>query len=271
LRSEVPLRFHINSTVELKDVVGSLTIKDAAGSVVKVYRTKPEKGEEKLTLKSGFNEVAWNMRYAGAETFDGMVLWGGGTQGPMAAPGKYLAELTVGELNAALPFELVRDPRSTSSDEDLKAQFEFLISVRDKLTETHRAIKQIREVRAQIEAFSARIKDQEAYQPVIESGKQIIAKITAIEEALYQTKNRSGQDPLNYPIRLNNRLSGLVGVVASGNFRPTDSSYQVRDLVVGLIDEQLGILKQVLAQDVPAFNNQVNDLRIPVISVGGNK
>ncbi len=271
LRSEVPLRFHIGNNINVKETAASLVVKDNQGVVIKTYSTKPQKGEDKLELKSGFNELGWNLRYAAAETFDGMILWGGGTQGPLAAPGKYLAELKVADHVVELPFEILRDPRSTSSDEDLKAQFDFLISVRDKLSETHRSIRQIREVRSQLETFMNRIKDQESFKPIVESGKQIVAKLTEIEEALYQTKNRSGQDPLNYPIRLNNRLSGLVSVVASGNFRPADSAYQVRDLVVQLIDEQLGKLRQILDQDIPAFNNQVNELRVPVISIGDGK
>lgn len=271
LKSEIPLRFHVGSSVNVKEAAAKLTIKDNQGLVIKTFNTKPQKGEDKFELKSGFNELGWNLRYAAAETFDGMILWGGGTQGPLAAPGKYLAELTLADQVYALPFEILRDPRSNSSDEDLKAQFDFLISVRDKLSETHRSIRQIREVRGQLETFMNRIKDQEAFKPIVESGKQIVAKLTEIEETLYQTKNRSGQDPLNYPIRLNNRLSGLVSVVASGNFRPTDSSYQVRDLVVQLIDEQLAKLRQILEQDIPAFNQQVNELRVPVISVGDGK
>jgi hypothetical protein len=92
-------------------------------------------------------------------------------------------------------------------------------------------------------------------------------QFTQIEEALYQTKLQSAQDPLNYPIRLNNRLSGLVGVVASGDFRPTRQAYQVRDEVVALIDQQLAHLQTLLQDELPALNTAIQAAQVPPLTI----
>jgi hypothetical protein len=93
------------------------------------------------------------------------------------------------------------------------------------------------------------------------------AKLTAIEEELYQTKNQSNQDPLNYPIRLNNKLAALAGSIAGADAQPTDQQVAVYEDLVGRINAQLGKLEQVMATDVPAFNKLVRDQNVPAVWV----
>ena len=265
LRSEVPLRFMIGPLPEKDAPLVKLTVTDSANRTAYTLSSKPEKGEQKLDVKEGLNQNAWGMRYAGAESFDGIILWGGGTQGPLAAPGKYKVKLSVGDQISEGEVEILKDPRSTTSNEDIQAQFEFLIGLRDKLTETHAAIKRLRDARTQIEAFKKRIDENDQFKALKEPAAQLIARMTAIEQELYQTKNRSGQDPLNYPIKLNNRLSGLVSVVGDGDNRPTDQSAAVRDEVVGLIDVQLKQLEEVFSTGLEGFNRQIRELQVPTI------
>ncbi len=267
VRYEAPIRFYVSS-VPAENVLCTLTVTDPLGGNAKTFSTQPKSNEERLSLKAGLNLVSWDLRYQGAETFEGLILWGGGTQGPKAPPGKYLVELTCGESTYQTEFELTRDPRSSASDQDLVAQFEFLIGVREKLTETHVAIKRIRSTRTQLEAFLKRFKDDEAAKALKDLAEEIIRETTAIEEALYQTKNRSGQDPLNYPIRLNNRLSALVGVVGQGDNRPTDQAVAFRAEVTALIDVELAKLKAIFENQVASFNEQFNQLTMPYIEIG---
>ena len=162
-------------------------------------------------------------------------------------------------------FEILKDPRSSGTEADIAAQFEFLVNVRDKLTETHEAIEEIRDVRSKIKGVVDRIDEEEDVDGLKELAELITERLTGIEEALYQTKNRSNQDPLNYPIRLNNRLSGVVGGASSGDFRPTDQSYHVRDEVTRLIDAELNLLREIMESDIPRFNQMVRDAQIPAI------
>lgn len=264
----VPLRLWLRDVPE--GMSASVEIKDADGQVIKRYASKPDKNkdEDPLTLEAGMNTVTWNTRYAAAETFEGMVLWGGGTQGPAAMPGTYQATLTVGDESKTVDFEIKKDPRLEVTDEEYRAQFDFLLGIRDKLTETHKAIKRIRDVRSQVQTLKSRLQDKDEFKDLLQQGDEIVNKITQIEETLYQTQSRSGQDPLNFPIRLNNRLSGLVGVVASGDGPPTRQAVAVHDMVVAEIDKNLADLQKIFDEDVQAFNNAISAQNVPFIFAG---
>ena len=267
-RGGVALRFWLRDVPEKAEA--ALTIMDSSGNLIKKYATRPDKNkdETKLNLESGINTVTWDTRYAAAETFEGMVLWAGGTQGPSAIPGKYQAVLKIGEESLTTEFEILKDPRLSVTDDQYQQQLDFLLGIRDKLTETHKAIGQIRDIRDQINSLKSRLKDDEKYKALIEQGDDLIKRMTEIEETLYQTKSRSGQDPLNFPIRLNNRLSGLVSVVASADGPPTQQAIEVHDMVVTEIDKNLLDLRKIFDEDVAAFNNAISKEKVPFIFTG---
>ena len=150
------------------------------------------------------------MRHDDAEGFDGLIMWAAGLTGPKSYPGTYYVKLNVGESSMMESFKILKDERSSSSNEDLEEQFEFLIGIRDKVTEIHKTIKQIRSTRDQLNNLNGKL--NEDHEQIRNSIKNIIERITNIEENLYQTKNKSGQDPLNFPIRLNNKLAHLSSV-----------------------------------------------------------
>ena len=194
-----------------------------------------------------------------------------GTSGPVTTPGKYIARLTVGKKIVDVPFEILRDPRSSATTADLQAQLGFLLRLRDKLSETHLAIRRIRGVREQVNNLSARIKkaaknSKDKYKPVTDAANQLLRKVTAIEEKLYQTKNQSPQDPLNYPIRLNNKLSALAGVVATGDFRPTAQAEEVYAELTAQIDRELKSLDTILKKDLQSLNDLVHQHKVPAVT-----
>ena len=206
----------------------------------------------KLTeVMNGHNRFTWNLRTAEAKRFPGLVMWSGGTLGPRVVPGTYQARLTVGDQTMTAPFEVRQDPRSTSTPADLKAQYDFITSVHDKLSAVNEQIIRIRDVRKQLTDVKKRVADNKT---VVAAANDLDKKMTAVEEALYQTKNKSSQDPLNYPIRLNDKLAGVGDSAASGPFAPTAQQIEVRDELVAQIDNQLAKLKAILETDLPAFN-----------------
>jgi photosystem II stability/assembly factor-like uncharacterized protein len=215
----------------------------------------------------GLNRFVWDTRYSDAVRFPGMILWAGETRGPKLAPGTYQVKLTVEGKSFTQNFEIKSDPRLTTAAADYAKQFELGLKIRDKLSETHNAIIQIRDVRKQIEDLLKRVAGQPNFKVVNDAGTDLNKKLTAIEEALYQTKNQSNQDPLNFPIRLNNKLAALGGVVASAEAAPTAQSYAVYDEVVTQIDAELQKLGQLMRADVPAFNQLVRDQNIPAVVV----
>ncbi|HEX3086493.1 MAG TPA: hypothetical protein VHP99_18300, partial [Pyrinomonadaceae bacterium] len=213
----------------------------------------------------GLNRFVWDMRYPDAVRFPGMILWAGQTQGPRIVPGTYQVKLTVDGQTMTENFEVKSDPRLTTTAADYAKQLELSLKIRDKLTQTHNAIIQIRDVKKQIDDLVKRVGPQS--RPIADAGNALTKKLTEVEEALYQTKNQSSQDPLNFPIRLNNKLAALLGVVARSETPPNDQSVEVYNELSGQIDAQLAKLAAIMKTDVPAFNQLVKDQNIPAIVV----
>jgi photosystem II stability/assembly factor-like uncharacterized protein len=241
----------------------ALKIIDRTGEVVQAFT--PGDDEHELATDAGMNRVVWGRRYPDASRFDGMIFWGGGLNGPEAVPGTYTARLVVGEDSTEVPFEILLDPRSSATPADLQAQFEFLREVRDKVSEVNESVERVRDLRDQIQTYLARLPESPGADSVRAAGERLVERMTAVEEALYETRNESRQDPLNYGINLGNELSALGGTVAAGDFRPTDQAYAYRDEVMAEIEVELATLRQILETDVPAFNRQVREAELPVI------
>ena len=220
-----------------------------------------------LPIEVGLNRFVWDTRYPDAVRFPGMILWAGETRGPKLPPGTYQVKLTTEGKTYTQNFEIKADPRLTTAPADYAKQLELGLKIRDKLSETHNAIIQIRDVRKQVEDLLKRVAGQPNFKVLNDAGTALNKNLTAIEETLYQTKNQSSQDPLNFPIRLNNKLAALGGVVGSAESAPTAQSYAVYDEVVGQIDAQLQKLAQLMKTDVPAFNQLVRDQNIPAVVV----
>ncbi len=251
-----------------------LEITDKEGNRIRAFKPEGKKGEPKIKIEKGMNKFVWNMRYEDAEKFENLILWFGGTQGPRVVPGTYSARLIVNEDTLKTSFEILKDPRSSATQEDLEAKFDFLIEIRDKLTETHKAIKDIRKMRKDINLVLSKLDDNEMADTIKNFGKQIVDEITEIENKLYQTKNRSAQDPLNFPIKLNNRLSSLATMNSIGDFRPTDQSVELKNQLIELINKELDKFYSIRKAEIPKFNKLVLDAEIPPVKVdddSGNK
>jgi photosystem II stability/assembly factor-like uncharacterized protein len=224
-------------------------------------------GAPRVSTDAGLNRFVWDMRYTDAARFPGMILWAGDVRGPRAVPGTYQVKLTADGQTYTQSFEIRKDPRLQTTQDDFNKQFALLSRIRDKLTETHNAVAQIRDVRRQLDDLLKRIGDQPNAKPVITAGGQLNSKLQAVEEELYQTKNQSSQDPLNFPIRLNNKLAALGSIVASADAQPTESSYALYEELATKIDAQLRQLNQVMSEDLKSFNNLVRTSDIPAVIV----
>lgn len=260
----VALRYYLKDELA-KDAALKIEILEADGDLIRGFSTKAKERSERFTAEKGLNQFVWNMRYPDAESFPGLVMWAGSVRGPRAVPGTYKARFTLGETVQETDFEIEADPRSSATQADLEAQFDFLIEVRDKLSETHKAILRIRDVRAQVDNLTKRLAGDDSAKNLIEQGKALNKMMTEVEEALYQTKNRSGQDPLNFPIRLNNKLAAVGGVAAGGSFRPTDQSVAVKKELTAAIDAELHKLDEILDKDLKAFNQAVRKQQVPAV------
>jgi photosystem II stability/assembly factor-like uncharacterized protein len=221
----------------------------------------------RVSTDAGLNRFVWDLRYADAVRFPGMILWAGETRGPRVVPGTYQVKLTVDGSTMTETFEVKPDPRLTTTAADYAKQLDLSLKIRDKLSETHNAIIQIRDVKKQVDDLAKRVAGQPNAKTIADAGASLNKKLTEVEEALYQTKNQSSQDPLNFPIRLNNKLAALGGVVSRSETPPNEQSYAVYDELVAQINAQLQKLGQIMKSDVPAFNQMVRDQNIPAIVV----
>ena len=241
----------------------SLEFLDKNKNSIKKYSLNNKKSDLKLDGEK--NSFVWNMRYDDAEGFDGLIMWAAGLTGPKAYPGSYSVRLKVGDSVLEEQFKILKDPRSSSTNEDLKEQFDFVISVRDKVTEIHKSIVQIRSTKDQLKNLKEKLSDDHI--EINKSIDSILERISKIEENLYQTKNRSGQDPLNFPIRLNNKLAHLLSVASRGNFKPTDQMYGVRDELIEKINAQLLKWENIKSSDLDKLNATILENNIQLISI----
>ena len=179
------------------------------------------------SMKKGLNTYIWNLRYPGATEFDGMIIWSARPQlGPIAPPGKYIIELTINNEKYETSIDLIKDPRIDVSDDDINVQFNFAMEIRNQTDLANRSVIEIRNMKVHLDSIISK-KSSSSSAKI----KKLKSKLETIESSIYQVKNQSGQDPLNFPIRVNNRLAYLRKSVESGDGLPTKGSREVFELL----------------------------------------
>ena len=253
-----------------KDDEISLTYIDNKGDTIKMFSTKNKK-KDKLEVKKGMNQFVWDMTYDGAERLEGMILWWASLDGPTAIPGNYKVSLKVNDQDLSQPFTILADPRAESTLADMQRQFDFIKDVNKTMDNAHKSIKKIRKVRVQLTAFETQYKGNDSVKDLLEKTKSLKEEFTKIEEALYQTQNRSGQDPLNFPIRLTNKLGHLNALVGLGDFPPTDQDIAVKNELTQKINEQLDSFNKLVTEEITAFNAAFNSKNLNYLFVEDQK
>ena len=257
----------------------TLEVLDSSGKTIRKFPKKEQPVDEEedffnrdrssnnLPVDAGLNRFVWDLRYEGATKVSHAPLWGGSTDGPVALPGTYQVRLTVLGKTYTAPLEITADPRLAVTPADMAKRFDLLLKIRDEMTETDDAIIQIRDLREQINGVNKRLANDPREKTIADAGKSLSKKMTEVEEALIQTKAKSGQDVLNFPVRLNNHLAALGGVVGSAETAPTQQAYEVFDMLSKELNTQLAKWKQIVSINVPAYNNLVKQQDVPAISV----
>ncbi len=280
-------RVAIDYFLKTKVEKATIDILDAQGKVIRTFVGPPEKkiGEgapeeqeeedffrgprQRVGLDAGLNRFNWDLRYSGSTVFPGLILWGArAEQGPLAVPGAYQVRVTANGQTQTRPFALAKDPRVSATAADIKAQFDLAMQVRDKVSEANEAVINIRRIRAAMDGriSQAAKQSESAKQSVTSAGESLRKKLTDVEEALYQTRNRSGQDPLNFPIKLNNKIAHLLGVIESdADARPTDQSYASFKEMSGELAALLSKLNNTLGADLAAYNKILTDNKLESI------
>lgn len=227
---------------------------------IKSFSSKTEK--DKLTIKKGSNLFVWDTQGEGAERLDGMILWWASTEAPKAVPGTYKVVLEIGEETLTQNFTILPDENAETDVAGMQKQFDFITEINETVDSAHKSIKKIRGINKQLGAFQKQYKDQENVKELVEKAKKLSEDFSEIEKALYQTQNQSGQDPLNFPIKLTNKLAHLNSLVSMDDFPPTQQDILVQDELTQQINLQLNKFNLLVTQEIKTFNEQFNALQL---------
>jgi photosystem II stability/assembly factor-like uncharacterized protein len=262
----------------------SVEILDAAGRVVRAYKGAPPDTSRRqggaannddddgprnrpppsASMVAGINTLNWDLRYAPATTFPGMILWGATTNGPLAVPGTYQVRLTVDGRTLTRPVTIRKNPLLTDVTlADLREQFDLAIQIRDKLSEANQAIINIRDLKTQTK--DRLTKSQDATLKTV--ADSFTKHVSDVEEAVYQVRNQSGQDPLNFPIKVNNRLGTLLRTVTTGDGKPIGAARPIFNDLSGELKVETDRLAVVLANDLVKLNAELKRLGLPEVTL----
>ncbi len=239
----------------------SLSVLDSEGQEIRSFSSTEE--DNKLATEAGLQKFVWDMKYSEPDLIDGAVMSLSYTGGPMAAPGTYQVKLVANGEEVAQSLELKADPRWESTTEDLQAQFELAVAVRDTLTAVHDLIRTLRSARTQITEIAERSEMAEYQIKLSSESKELSEKLSALEDKLIQTRSESSQDPINYPVKLDNQYSYLYTVVHSQDAYPIQSSYERFEDLNAKLAQYRQQFDELLQIDIQAFEETIENAGIP--------
>jgi photosystem II stability/assembly factor-like uncharacterized protein len=258
----------------------TLEILDAQGQVIRTFTGTPEDEKKRAAgqqqppseeeeffrggppprvgIKAGMNRFAWDMRYGSAVEFPNLIMWAGSIRGPIAPPGQYSVRLTAPGAIGTQTFGIRRNPVGAGTDADLVEQFTLAKQINDRVSQANQAVLRIRSMKDQIKDRTSKTKDKK----IRGAADTLTRALTDVEGEIYQYRNRSSQDPLNFPIKLNNKLAALQGVVEAGDFKPTDQDYVVFKDLSARLDAQIARLNTLISGQVETFNKQLQGKKL---------
>ncbi len=265
----------------------NLEILDATGAVIRTVTSSKEKPEieeeppqfppeveeremieEKpyLGRKAGLNRFVWNLRPDDAAKVEGK----GGDKpsrtGPRVPPGDYQVRVTVGEETRSARFRVVKDPRVSTTQDQIAEQYALCMRLHRKHDEINKAINRIRALRGQAEDWARRVKGSEGGEEIVEAARKLKEKLDGIEGELTQVKIESPQDSLNYPVKLNHKIAALLATVDLAEAAPTASQRTLAEELIAKTDAHLSALTNLMAEDVAAFNALIAKAGVPALA-----
>ncbi len=264
LPNGVVVYFNLKDFDKAKDTV-QLHFKEKDGTLIKTFSTASE--EQALKVNEGGNQFVWDTRYEGAETLKGMIFWSASFSGAKALPGNYTVVLEKNGVAQSHEFTLLKDPRAEVGLAEMKQQFEFVNKVNQTVDQAHKAIKNMRSIQSKLSDFEKNYGDLEEAKGLLAEAKTLKEAFSTIEKALYQTQNKSNQDPLNFPIRLTNKLAHLNRLVTINDFPPTEQDEAVRVELTAKIENQMEHYQKLISEDLETFNAAFAKLNLDYLTL----
>lgn len=221
-----------------------------------------KEGPKPPTRVAGLNRFSWNGRYAGPVKFPGIILWGASPDiGPAALPGDYQVRITANGVTQTQAIRIVADPREPNvTPAELEKQFELAMKIREQVSQANTIVIRIRAIRDRLTAA------EKTLPALKDAADPFLARLAAIEENVYQVRNRSGQDPLNFPIRLNNQIAALGRIVMQGDGAPTEQSYTVHRTLTERLAVEQAAFDQATAEGFARLNPILTKGRLAPLS-----
>ena len=248
-----------------KDKTIKISYLNSANDTIQSFSTESDK--HKLEVTEGSNMHNWHMRGEGAEVLDGMILWWASTEAPQVVPGEYRVVLEIDDEVHSENFRILADENAETDMAGMQKQYDFITSVNKTVDRAHKSIRKMRKVAAQLDDFQKQYEGHAEIKPLLEKAESLSEQLSEIENALYQTKNRSNQDPLNFPIKLTNKLAHLNSLVGMDDFPPTTQDIQVKDQLTTAINSELKKFDELLDEEIKAFNREFNKLDLNYLFV----
>ncbi len=246
-----------------------LSYLNSKNDTIKTVSTKNEK--DNFKVKEGSNMFVWNTRGKSAEKLDGMILWWASLNAPKAVPGAYKVVLSVDNESYTQDLNIIPNPNSESDVAGMQQQFDFITDINKTIDKAHTSIKNIRKINLQLASFQEQYKDDDRVKDLVEKAKKLSEKFSEIEKALYQTQNKSGQDPLNFPIKLTNKLGHLNSLVGMGDFPPTEQDIAVKNELTSKINSELDKFNTLVSEEIKRFNEAFNSLELNYLFIEEDK
>tara|TARA_B100001750_G_scaffold245470_1_gene265185 strand:+ start:2988 stop:6131 length:3144 start_codon:yes stop_codon:yes gene_type:complete len=254
--------FYIDQTPEKS---ASLTFLDSKGVLISAFKTNSNK-EDSLKISEGMNHFVWNMRYPDSnEAIINKKVLSEKSIGPLATPGKYSVTLEIDGETFRQSFNLITDPRIKTKQSDFVSQFNLLIDIRNKISETHSAIVKAEKIIDQINQWKNKI-DINSNKELLTQADKVQSKISAITSNLIQP---GGESPEKWilPTSLISKLKELPSVINNSDTKPTKQSYEVFTSFCEKIDTNISRLNKVILTDVKKFTDMLAKENIPLIDI----
>jgi hypothetical protein len=252
-----------------------IEITDIDGKIIRTYSNKKDEKTKTfpggpapaalIPAEKGLNRFAWDL--SGEDITPGvpgiMVL--SGYSGYLQAPGKYKAKLNYKGKQLETDLEVLQDPNLKVTNADWKEQQQYLSQVAKDLSEVYTSINQIRSVRKQIEAYHELLKDTVEHKEIFEKGKKLIENINQFEMKLVETRQKTGQDFVNYHGKLNAEFYYLKSLADVHDPRITKG---LKERLADLEKEWTGhksYFENDLKKEIDAYNQLFKTNKLPAI------
>jgi photosystem II stability/assembly factor-like uncharacterized protein len=229
----------------------TLSFRDSKGDQVATFSSQKDPNQigtprnpppDPLKNKAGLNQFVWDLRYPGPLQIPGAIYRRYDPVGPIAPPGQYEVEMRVGKIRSSHSFEILADPRLETTQDEFNEQHRFLLAVRDEITTTHEVVFRIREFRGPLES---KVKGKLLSASKKRAQESIITELLVIEEQLNQFQAKATQDLINFPTRLDDKLSTLFTLVEMSDSPPTGQDYELFDDLKDRIQKQVAKFEEI--------------------------